>query len=186
MTNRLRVTPRKSSSPEERAPCSREEENLIAEVKPQAEAVACKLSRENRYGGFSRGLLSLAGVLLGVSYLALVFFLMFLNSNVLAVFSLLFISLLMPGVHHRLVTDLFGVGMKSFVFWAQVVGGLRPIYYGEGVNSLLEKDKKSKLIIGNHLSFVDTFCLISMGHAAGEVQVRYPVVTQLVKRAPLK
>jgi hypothetical protein len=118
------------------------------------------------------GRVVLAGVVLGVSYLALVSLMMFLNCNVLSVFSWLVLSPLLPGVHHRLITDLLGRAFKCYLFWAQVVGGLRPVYYGEGVNSLLEKDKKSKLIIGNHLSFVDGFCLVSMGHAAGEVQVR--------------
>ena len=50
------------------------------------------------------------------------------------------------------------------------VGGLRPVYYGPGVSSLLDYNSGgSKLVIGNHLSFTDTFLLNGMAYLAGAV-----------------
>jgi len=75
----------------------------------------------------------------------------------------------MPRLHHRIASDMWGCAFRVFVSWAQRVGGLRPIYYGPGSSSLLDYNSGgSKLVIGNHLSFTDTFLLNGMTYLAGE------------------
>ena len=61
---------------------------------------------------------------------------------------------------------------RGFLFWAQVVGGLQPIYTGD-VHKLLHVYKGSKLVMGNHLSFTYSFLIYSIGYAAGEVHTHF-------------
>ena len=81
----------------------------------------------------------------------------------------MFVAPVLPSLHYRMVSDLFGCAFSSFVCWAQQVGGLTPVYYGPDASQLLQpKGKGSKLIISNHLSFTDTFVLNSLSTSAGE------------------
>ena len=101
----------------------------------------------------------------------------------------------------RLLAEVAAFAWRSFLFWAQVVGGLRPVCTGD-VDQLLNTYKGSKLVrtceldsknvllrgepcshvqtmesdtaflwqvIGNHLSFTDSFVIYSLGYASGEV-----------------
>jgi len=109
----------------------------------------------------------LLGVVLGVLHIVLLYATMFVNCNVLSIVSLLFVAPILPHVHHRLLADMAAYAWRSFLFWAQVVGGLSPVYTGD-VDKLLNTYKGPKLVMGNHLSFSDSFLIYSIGYAAGE------------------
>jgi 1-acyl-sn-glycerol-3-phosphate acyltransferase len=107
------------------------------------------------------------GVGLGVAHIVVLYAVMFVNCNLLAVASLLLLAPLLPGAHHRLLADMAAYAWRAFLFWAQVVGGLTPVYTGD-VDKLLGTYTGPKLVMGNHLSFTDSFLIYSVGYAAGE------------------
>jgi len=111
----------------------------------------------------------LLGAALGTVHIVVMLLAMFINCNILVLMTLLLVAPFMPRWHHRLASHMFGCAFRVFVSWAQRVGGLRPIYYGPGASSLLHYNSGgSKLVIGNHLSYTDTFLFSSMAYLAGE------------------
>ena len=112
--------------------------------------------------------LKVAGYCLGGIHIAALYAAMFINCNVVALVSLLFVNPILPNVHHRMLAELAAYAWRAFTFWAQVVGGLTPVWTGD-VDKLLKEYKGSKLVMANHQSFSDSFLIYSIGWPAGEV-----------------
>merc|ERR1740130_2403738 len=123
----------------------------------------------------------LCGVVLGTLHIVLVYVLMFANCSILSVLSILLLSPLLPSVHHRMLAELAAYAWRAFMFWAQIVGGLTPVYSGDmhllmhkngaehaGTRATELKYPGSKLVMSNHLSFTDSFILLCMAHSVGE------------------